>query len=310
MRVIIAGGSGLIGRELTNLLAAAGDDVIIFSRNPQLVAELPPGSKAVLWDGKTVGDWARYVEDSSAVVNLTGENLSGASFLPSRWTAGRKERLLNSRVNSGRALAQAIEKSSSKPPVFIQASGIGYYGTSPDRTFTEADGPGSDFLARLSVEWETSSQPVEAMGVRRVVIRNGVVLSTTGGALPLMLLPYRLYIGGPLGNGRQVHSWIHLADEARAIQFLIHDAQAQGVFNLTSPNPVTNDEFGQTIGRVMGRPHYFVVPSFAMRLALGEVAEMVLEGQRAKPEKLLGAGFKFKFAVLEEALKDILCKQP
>ncbi len=309
MRVVIAGGSGLIGHELTNLLAAAGDEIIILSRNPQRVNGLPPGVKAVLWEGKTLGDWAPYIENSSAVVNLTGENLSGTGLLPSRWTVDRKERLVNSRVNSGLALTQAIEKATSKPSVFIQASGIGYYGTSSDRTFTEADGAGNDFLARLSVQWEASSQPVEAMGVRRVIIRNGVVLSTTGGALPFMLLPYRLYVGGPLGNGQQVYSWIHLTDEARAIQFLIHNPQAQGAFNLTSPHAVTNDEFGRTIGKVMRRPHYFTVPGFAMRLALGEVAEMVLEGQRVKPEKLLGAGFEFKFAMLEEALKDILCKR-
>jgi uncharacterized protein (TIGR01777 family) len=310
MRVIIAGGSGLIGMALTTILAAAGDEVIILSRNPQRVNGTPLGVRAVQWDGKTLQDWAQHVENSFAIINLTAENLSGGGLLPSRWTGERKARLLKSRVNSGLVLTEAVEKANRKPVVFVQASGIGYYGTRQDITLTEADSAGEDFLANLSKEWEASSQAVEAMGVRQIVVRNGVVLSTKSGALPSLLLPYRLFVGGPLGIGRQVYSWIHLTDEAAAIQFLINNPQAQGVFNLTSPNPVTNDEFGRTIAKVMRRPHYLPIPAFLMRLAFGEVAEMVLEGQRVKPHKLLEAGFSFKFPILEDALMDLLCNRP
>ena len=308
MHVIIAGGSGLIGRELTSILCKAGDQVTILSRNPQMVTELPPGAKAVQWDGKTLQEWGKYIENSDAVVNLTGENLSGEGFLPSRWTKERKLRLVDSRINSGLVLTKAIEMAERKPSVFMQASGVGFYGTRLEKILTESDESGNDFSANLCKHWEASSLPVEGMGIRRVVVRNGVVLSTKGGALPLILLPYKLLVGGRMGSGRQVYSWIHIADEVAAIQFLIRNNQANGVFNLTSPNPMTNSEFGRTIGNVMKRPHYFPLPGFAMRLAFGEVASMVLEGQKVIPQKLLEAGYEFKYPRLEDALKDLLYK--
>ncbi len=309
MRVVIAGGSGLIGRELTSSLITADDEVIVLSRNPQKVKGLPAGAITVEWDGKSLQDWGQYIENSDAIVNLTGENLSGEGFFPSRWTEERKLRLVDSRVNSGKVLTKAIEAAFHRPSVFVQASGVGFYGTQQDKQLTEADESGHDFSANLCLEWESSSQPVEALGVRRVVVRNGVVLSTIGGALPLILLPYRLFVGGPLGNGHQVYSWIHIADEIAAIQFLLCNNQAKGVFNLTSPNPLTNNEFGKTIAKVMKRPHYFPIPGFAMRLAFGEVASMVLEGQKVIPQKLLEAGYEFKFPSLEEALNDLLLKK-
>ncbi len=309
MHVIIAGGSGLIGRELTSSLTAAGHEVCILSRNPQKVTGLPSAANAYQWDGKTLQDWQAQIESSDVVVNLTGENLSGTGFLPSRWTKERKNSLVQSRVDSGAVLARAIELARHKPSVFVQASGIGYYGTQQEKTLTEQDAPGNDFLAKLSLEWEASSQPVESMGIRRVIIRNAIVLSTKGGALPLIILPYRLFVGGPLGDGKQVYSWIHIADEVAAIQFLIRNNQSRGAYNMASPNPMTNDEFGRTIGKVMRRPHYLPVPGFAMRLALGEVASMVLEGQRVMPKKLIDEGFKFKYPLLEDALRDVMAKE-
>ncbi len=213
---------------------------------------------------------------------------------------------MNSRVDSGKVLAKAIDLAQSKPSVFIQSSGVGYYGTEQEKALTEADKAGDDYFANLCIKWEASSQPVEKMGVRRVVIRNGVVLSPQGSAFRLLLLPYKLWVGGPLGNGQQVYSWIHIDDEVNAIRFLIRDEKANGIFNLTSPNPVTDDEFGRTIGRVMRRPHYFPVPSFAMQLAFGEVAVIVLKGQRVLPEKLLKEGFVFKFPAIKQALADLI----
>jgi uncharacterized protein (TIGR01777 family) len=306
MHVVIAGGSGLIGTELTSALLVAGDKVTILSRNPKKVVRSSPEVIVRQWDVQTIGEWARQVENADAIVNLTGENLSGEGFLPSRWTKERKSRLVQSRVNSGVVLSKAVAMAQSKPRVFVQASGIGYYGTLQQKSLTEADSAGNDFLAKLSLEWEKSSQPVEEMGVRRVVVRNGVVLSTKGGAFPLLLLPFRLFVGGPMGNGRQVYSWIHIADEVAAIQFLLHNDQARGVFNLTAPGPVTNAEFGRTISKVMRRPYYFPVPGFAMKLALGEVAVMVLEGQKVMPQNLLNTGYTFKFPTLLKALTDLL----
>ena len=308
MRIIIAGGRGLIGRVLTSTLITSGDEVIILSRNPEMVKGMPTGVRVIKWDGKTLQDWGLEIEKSDAVINLTGENLSGEGFLPSRWTKDRKLRLVQSRVNSGIVLTKAIERAKAKPLVFIQASGIGFYGTYQEKSLNEGDNGGDDFSANLCKEWEASSQPVELMGTRRVVIRNGVVLSTKGGALPLLLLPYKLFVGGPLGDGHQIYSWIHITDEINSIQFLIRNNQAKGVFNLTAPNPVTNDEFGRTIGMVMKRPHYLPLPGFAMRLAFGEVSSMVLEGQKVLPQKLLEAGYGFKFPILEDALKDLLFK--
>jgi uncharacterized protein (TIGR01777 family) len=306
MRVIIAGGSGLIGRELTALLAVAGDEVIIFSRTPQKVVGLPPEAKVIAWDGKTLQVWSEYVENADAIINLTGENLSGEGIFPTRWTVERKKRLVDSRVNSGTILTQAVENASHKPSVFIQASAIGYYGTHLHKSFTEQDAGGDDFSANLCKQWEASSQAAEAMGVRRVITRNGVVLSTKGGALRPILLPYRMFVGGPLGDGRQIYSWIHIADEAGAIQFLLRNENASGVFNLTSPNPVSNAEFGYTIARVLHRPHYFPLPGFLMHMAFGEVASMVLEGQKVLPQKLLDSGYKFRYPVLQDALTELL----
>lgn len=308
MRIIIAGGSGLIGRELTSALTTAGDEVIILSRKPEIIKGMPVEVNVLKWDGKTVQDWGSQIEYSDVVVNLTGENLSGQGFLPSRWTKERKLRLVKSRVESGTVLTKAIEMAKTKPSVFVQASGIGFYGTHQEKPLSEGDNGGEDFLANLSKEWEASSQPVERMGVRRVIVRNGVVLSNKGGALSFILLPYRLFVGGPFGSGNQIYSWIHIDDEVNAILFLIRDTQARGVYNLTSPYPVTNDEFGRTISKAMKRPHYFPIPGFVMHLIFGEVAIMVLEGQNVLPKKLLESGYEFKFPRLEIAIKDILKK--
>jgi uncharacterized protein (TIGR01777 family) len=308
MRIIMAGGSGLIGRALVSVLSNDGNEITVLSRRPEIVTGMPVGVRILQWDGKTIQNWADDIENTDAIINLTGENLSGEGFFPSRWSNERKERLLNSRVNSGKLLAKAIEMSNKKPSVFVQASGIGFYGTDLEKEFTEESRGGNDFLANLSKEWEASSESVEIQGVRRVVVRNGIVLSTQRGALPLLLLPYKLFVGGPLGSGKQVYSWIHMDDEVNAIWFLINHDQAMGIFNLTSPNPVTNAEFGKTIGRVMKRPHYFPLPSFVLRLVLGEVASLVLEGQKVLPRRLLDCGYEFKYPTLDKALKNLLQK--
>jgi uncharacterized protein (TIGR01777 family) len=308
MRIVITGGAGFIGRALAAVLAAAGYDVVALSRNPAKAAGLPAGVRAERWDGRTAAGWGQLADGAYAIVNLAGENLAGGGFLPDRWTPERKQLIRRSRLDAGHAVVEAVEAARVKPQAVIQSSGIGYYGTRDDRELTEVDGTGDDFLARLTVEWEASTAPVALLGVRHVSIRSGVVLSPTEGALYRLLLPFKLFAGGPMGGGRQGFSWIHPADETAAICYLIESSEASGAFNLCAPKPLSNAEFGKTIGAVLGRPSWLPVPAFALKLALGEVASMVLEGQRAVPKRLLDLGFKFRFPDAESALRDVLGK--
>ena len=306
MHILIAGGSGLIGQELTSRLILNDHKVSILSREQKKIQAVAENVQVIPWDGTTIEPWANEISNCDVVINLAGENLSGKGLFPLRWTKRRKEILLRSRVEAGKVLTLAIEKTKRKPLLFVQASGIGIYGMERERIFDEYSELGHDYLANLSKQWEASSEPIEDLGIRRVVIRTGVVLSGKGGALRSLLFPYKYYFGGRIGDGRQYYSWIHIEDEVNAILFLIETENARGVFNLSSPNPVTNNEFGKTISTVMNRPHYLPIPGFFMRLAFGEVAYMVLEGQRVLPTRLLKEGFNFKYPDLPEALMNII----
>lgn len=301
MRVIITGGSGLIGRALSADLLRGGHEVIILSRQPEYLAGLPVGVRPVKWDGHTAEGWGNLIDANGAIVNLAGEDISS-----SRWTDERKRAIRLSRLNASRAVAGAVEAAVEKPAVVIQASGVGYYGPGGDGEIIEETLPGHDFLAKLAVDWEASTASVEALGVRRVIIRTGVVLSATGQALPRMLLPFKLFVGGRLGGGRQWFPWIHVADEAGAIRFLIENKSARGPFNLTAPVPLTNAAFSRLLGRQLRRPALIPTPAFALRLAFGEMATIILDGQRAVPKRLLEAGFTFRFPEAGPALKDLL----
>ncbi len=306
MRIIIAGGTGLIGRQLTKELARHGYEVFILSRNPDKVISVPKNVEVVSWDGISVQGWGELANEALAVVNLSGENIGGEGFFPSRLTDERKRRIRDSRIFSGKALLEAIEAAEKKPEVFVQSSAIGYYGFHGDEKLTEDSPPGDDFFAEWR-DWEPVSTPVESMGVRRVIIRSGIIFSTgKGSALNRLVLPFKLFGGGPIGDGKQYLSWIHEADEASAIRFLIENNTAHGAFNLTSPNPATNAEVGKTIAKVLRRPYYLPIPEFAFDLAFGEVAALVTQGQRVMPECLLEHGFEFKFPQLEPALQDLL----
>jgi uncharacterized protein (TIGR01777 family) len=300
MRVIITGGTGLIGRALAADLTKDGHETIVLSRRPERATGLPAGARVERWDARTAQGWGSLADGADALVNLTGENIAG------RWTASRKRRIRESRLNAGRTVVQVVELAGVKPRVVIQASGVGYYGPRGDEEIVEEESPGSDFLGQLAIEWEASTAPVERMDVRRAVIRSGAVLSTEGGAFPPMLLQSRLFLGGPLGSGRQWLPWIHMADEVRAIRFLIEDERAQGPFNLVAPNPLTSAEFNRVLGRVMRRPAFMPVPAFALRLLAGEMSTVLLDGQRAVPRRLLDLGFAFRFPNAEEALRDLL----
>jgi uncharacterized protein (TIGR01777 family) len=306
MSVIIAGGTGLIGRALTKELAQHGHEVIILSRNPDRVISVPENVKVVAWDGVSTQGWGDLVNETQAIVNLSGANIGGEGFFPSRLTDERKRRIRESRIMSGKALLEAIETAEKKPAVFVQSSAIGYYGFHGDEKLSEDSPPGDDFFAEWK-EWEKVSAPVEDIGVRRVIIRSGIIFSTgRGSALNRLVLPFKLFAGGPIGDGKQYLSWVHETDEASAIRFLIENNDARGAFNLTAPNPATNAEVGQTIAKVLHRPYYLPAPGFAFKLAFGEVSALVTNGQRVMPVRLLEYGFEFQFPNLEPALQDIL----
>jgi len=304
MRTIITGGTGLIGRALAAGLIADGQEVIVLSRNLQRSTGLPEGVKVERWDGRTAQGWGHLADGADAIINLAGENLAAG-----RWTAEQKRRIIESRVNAGKAVVEAVSVAANKPRVLVQSSAVGYYGSRGDEEVVEESSPGNDFLVRQVVlPWEASTKDVEAMGVRRVLVRTGVVLSTQGGALPRMLLPFKFFIGGPLGSGKQWFPWIHLQDEVAAIRFLMANDEARGAFNLTAPNPLTNADLGKVIGKVMGRPAFMPTPAFALKLLFGEMSTVLLDGQRAIPKRLLDLGFEFKFADAESALRDLLGK--
>lgn len=301
MRVIITGGSGLIGRSLAAKLINDKHDVIILSRSPQRAKGIPAGVKVEKWDAVTSAGWGHLADGADAIVNLAGAGIADA-----RWSAKRKELIGESRMLAGRAVVEAVEAAENKPKVVIQASAVGYYGGSDsDTILTEESSPGSDYLAQICFEWERSTKAVEAMGVRLAIIRTGIVLSNSGGAWPKIKLPFTFFAGGPLGSGNQWYPWIHIADQVRAIEFLINNESVSGVFNLTAPVPVTNKAMAQTIGGVMGRPAFMPAPGFAMKAALGEMATILLDGQRAIPERLTQLGFTFHYPEIEEAVRNL-----
>ena len=301
MRVIVTGGTGLIGRALAVSLEARGEDVVVTSRDPSRVAGMPAGVELAAWDTESSGRLASILDGADAVVHLVGESIAAG-----RWTAKRKRRIRESRVRSTAAVAEAFARTSVRPRMMLQASAVGFYGSRGDEELDEGSAPGDGFLADVCKEWEVAGRPVDAIGVRRVFLRTGVVLANEGGALPKILFPFRLFAGGPVGNGRQWVPWIHIADEVGAIRFLLDNEEATGAFNLTAPESVTNRSLSKTIGHVMRRPSSIPAPAFAMKLALGEMAELLLGSQRAQPKALVTAGYEFRFPTAETALRDLL----
>jgi hypothetical protein len=270
---------------------------------------MAPAVELRQWDGLSPTGWGDLVDGADAVVNLAGETIGGTNlrqiFLQ-RWNAGKKQRILESRVNAGRAVVEAIGAARARPGVLLQMSAVGVYGPHGDETLDEKSPAGQDFLAQVCLEWERSTEPVEAMGVRRVVVRTGLVLSLEGGLFPVILLPFRLFVGGRLGSGRQGLSWIHAQDHRRALRFLIEDSQAGGVFNVTAPEPVSNSELGRQLARALNRPYWFPTPAVMLKLVLREKAMLVLDGQHVAPRRLLEQGFSFHYPNLAAALADLL----
>jgi uncharacterized protein (TIGR01777 family) len=295
MKVLIAGGSGFLGTALRTSLAEDHHDVYILTRRA------PRGPREIHWDGKTAEGWAEVINDMDAVVNLTG---FGLEHWP--WTPKQKRKFVDSRVLPGRALVAAIERASRRPRVFLQTSGINRYGLRGETVADESTPAGDDFLAQLTIQWEQATQSVEALGVRRVIARNAVVLARNDGLFPLMALAPWLFFGGRFGDGKQAMPWIHLVDQTRAMRFLLENEAARGPFNLIAPQPTSNAEFMRTVARTLHRPYWFHVPRALLRLVLGEMSVLLTEGRYAQPKRLIELGFQFRFGKLEEALADLL----
>ncbi|MBP9580535.1 MAG: TIGR01777 family protein [Ignavibacteriaceae bacterium] len=301
-RIIVTGATGLIGQKLVSALIERGDEVIIFSRDiTKAKTIIPNANEYVEWDYIKPELWKTKLDNSDAVVHLAGTNL-----FAKRWNDSFKNEVLKSRQISTKNLVDAIKSCSNKPQVFISASGVGYYGDCGDTILDETSSSGNDFLAEVCKVWEGESKRVEDAGVRSVQIRTGLVLSTEDGALKQMLPPFKFYIGGPLGNGKQWASWLHIEDIIGIYLHAIENTELRGAVNAASPNPVRMNEFTNTLGNVLHRPSLFPVPKFILRLVIGEAAEVVTASQRVDVQKLLNSDYKFKFDFIKEALKDLL----
>lgn len=308
MRIIITGGTGLIGQAVAADLVRHGHEVIILSRSPKLAEGLPAGVRVEGWDAKSAKGWGHLADGAGAIINLAGENIAGNTFLPERWTPERKRVILESRQNAGNAVVEAVTQARIKPEVVIQMSGVDYYPVDNQRPMTEDSPAANSFLGSVVKAWEAATAPVEAQGVRRCVLRTGVVLAKDGGVLPRLALPFKLFAGGPIGGGQQPFPWVALEDVVAAIRFLIGTPTAKGVFNLVAPEPVNNAQFGRKLGKVLGRPAFFPTPGFAFTLAFGEVASLLLEGRYVQPTRLQAAGFEFQYPDAESALRKIYGK--
>lgn len=301
MNIVIAGGTGFIGGALTEALIARGDKPTLLTRDPE-AAEARWGARAAvaLWDGRTAEDWTKAVDGADAVVNLAGASVAGG-----RWTPARKLLLIKSRLDSTRALVSAVSLAGKRPRVFINASAAGYYGEAPEGPVVETSPQGRDFLAALCGQWEREALAAEPLGLRVVLPRFGVVLGKDGGALPRMALPFKLFAGGRLGSGRQGFPWIHRDDAVDGLLFALDREELSGPVNFAAPGTADNREFCAALGRALGRPSWAPAPAIALKLALGEMAGMLLGGQFVKPKKLLDAGYKFKYETADAALAAI-----
>jgi uncharacterized protein len=306
MRVFVTGGTGLIGTRLIRQLRERGDEVLLLTRRPAAATDrFGREVEVVEGDPMQAGPWMEAIGRCDGVINLAGENVFNR-----RWNQRFKQLVRDSRMQATEHVVQALAKNphrdGGEPKVLVNASAIGYYGAHADEELTEASPPAEDYMAQLCVDWEKAALAAQAHGVRVVTVRVGIVLDREGGALAKLLTPFKLFAGGPVGSGKQWMSWIHHADMVGLFLFGLDNPQASGALNGTAPNPVTNREFSRTLGRVLHRPSCFWTPRLMLRLALGEVADVVATGQRVLPQAPLALGYCYRFPPLEDALRDIL----
>ena len=301
MKIAIAGATGFVGSRLVAQLQAQGHQVIILTRSPQQASNRFGQAQIVGYNPLKSGEWQQSISGCDAVINLAGEPIA-----EKRWTPAQKRSILDSRQLGTQKIVEAIDLATIKPQVLINASAIGYYGTSETSKFDETSPAGTDFLAEVCAAWETAAQSVTANGTRVVILRLGIVLGENGGALGKMLAPFSAFVGGPIGSGNQWFSWIHRDDVVKLIIAALNDTKMQGVYNATAPNPITMTEFAQTLGTVMNRPSWLPVPNFVIEAMLGEGAIVVLQGQQVVPTRTLAQGFDFQYSTIEPALTAIV----
>lgn len=305
MQIVVAGGTGFIGRPLCFLLCQEGHRVTLLTRRRQEAQRLCGATvTAVEWNGREAGAWEHCLEGADAVVNL-----AGAPIADGRWTEARKRWLTESRVLTTRLLTEAMSRRTAKPRSLVNASGIGYYGASDDRVLDEGAARGKGFLADLCLAWEAEALRAAEFGVRVVMLRTGMVLEQDGGALPKMLLPFRLFAGGPILPGSQWVSWIHRHDHIGLIQWILMTPGISGPVNAVAPEAVTMDRFCEALGRVLHRPSWLPVPGFALHVVLGELGTLMTTGQRVNPTKALSGGYSFHYPTLEPALRAVVLKR-
>ena len=305
MKIAIAGATGFIGTRLVQRLHEGGHQLLVLTRSAGRARRVFPerafpNLEIVSYTPKQSGDWQQAIAGCDGAVNL-----AGAPVAEERWTPSRKQEILDSRKIGTEKIVEAIDRADPKPAVLVNSSAIGYYGTSETATFDEISSSGDDFLAQVCREWEAEAQKVKATGTRLVIIRTGIVLGK-GGALGKMLTPFQLFLGGPIGSGRQWFSWIHRDDIVNLFLQALTRPDLEGVFNATAPSPVRMNELCKTLGDAMNRPSWLPVPDFAIQLLLGDGAKVVLEGQQVLPKRTLESGFEFQYPVLKPALEQIL----
>ncbi|HQJ45659.1 MAG TPA: TIGR01777 family oxidoreductase [Ignavibacteriaceae bacterium] len=301
-KIIITGATGSIGQKLTKKLTERGYNIVVFTRNSDNAQKkLSNVYKVVQWDYNHLEEWVNELDNAAAVIHLAGANL-GAK----RWNSEYKKQLYDSRIISTRNLVEAIKSLEQKPKAFICASAVGYYGDRADEILKEDSTKGNDFLAKLCCDWEIEAKQVEQLGVRQVSVRNGLVLMKDEGVIKQLLLPFKFFLGGSLGNGKQWFPWIHIDDIVGIYMQSIENENLSGAINAASPGIVRMKEFANTFGSILKRPSFFSIPKFAVKIVAGEFGEYAVMSQRVSVEKILNIGYKFKFEKLEKALKDLL----
>ncbi|NEO30418.1 MAG: TIGR01777 family protein [Symploca sp. SIO3C6] len=300
MKVAITGATGFVGSRLVESLQAKGHQPLILTRNSTTASRIFPNLEIVTYTPKKSGNWQQAIAGCDGVVNLAGEPIA-----ENRWTSESKQEILDSRKLGTQKIVEAIAMANPKPAVLVNASAIGYYGTSETASFNETSPAGRDFLANVCQAWEAEAEKVTATGVRLVILRLGIVLGN-GGALAKMIPPFKLFAGGPIGTGRQWFSWIHRDDLVNLIIEALTRQELEGTFNATAPKPVLMSELSQTLGDVLKRPSWLPVPSFALEALLGEGAQVVLEGQQVLPKRTTSYGFEYQYPKLKPALAQIL----
>ncbi len=301
-RIVITGATGLIGGQLAQRLIDRGDEVILFVRDPKAAQNQVRGAAAyVQWSSSMAdGEWTSFIDGADAIINLAGAPVA------TRWTQEQKKRIRDSRIQGTRAIVGAIARAAHKPALLLNASAVGYYGTSESRIFTEDSPPGNDFLGEVCSAWEHEAEQAGEFGLRVVLLRTGIVLDPAGGALGKLLPTFRLFVGGPLGSGRQWLPWIHKEDEIGMLLWAIDNEEVKGAVNAVAPGIVSNKKFSDVLGTVLGRPSLFAVPAFALTMVFGEGAVALTQGQNVVPERTQRLGYRFLHPDLEGALRDLL----